>query len=125
MRYTFEWDPSKAKLNLRNHKISFERAAEIFLDPLAVSIFDEEVSLSKLLGANKRFIEQAIPHFSTLMRSSPKEVINDCDVVVVTKKANGFAQELINMSESKIVLDLVRVLPNTTELRASYEGICW
>jgi uncharacterized DUF497 family protein len=44
LRYTFEWDPSKAKLNLRNHKISFERAAEIFLDPLAISIFDEEHS---------------------------------------------------------------------------------
>jgi hypothetical protein len=44
LRYTFEWDPTKAKLNLRNHKVSFERAAEVFLDPLAISIFDEEHS---------------------------------------------------------------------------------
>ncbi len=44
MRYTFEWDPSKAKLNLRNHKVSFERAAEVFLDPLAISLFDEDHS---------------------------------------------------------------------------------
>lgn len=41
MRYTFEWDPIKAKQNLRKHKISFERGAEVFLDPLAVSIRDE------------------------------------------------------------------------------------
>lgn len=44
MRYTFEWDPNKAKSNLQKHKISFERGAEIFLDSLAISIFDEEHS---------------------------------------------------------------------------------
>jgi hypothetical protein len=44
LRYTFEWDPIKAQENLRKHRISFDRAAEIILDPLAVSIFDEEHS---------------------------------------------------------------------------------
>ena len=44
MRYTFEWDPVKARQNLRKHGISFERAAELFLDPLAVSIIDREHS---------------------------------------------------------------------------------
>ena len=44
MRYTFEWDPIKAKENLRKHRISFEVAAELFLDPLAISIFDVEHS---------------------------------------------------------------------------------
>jgi uncharacterized DUF497 family protein len=41
VRYTFEWDPVKAKTNLRKHGISFDRAAEVFLDPLAVSIVDQ------------------------------------------------------------------------------------
>jgi hypothetical protein len=44
LRYTFEWDPVKAKQNLKKHRISFDRAAELVLDPLAVSIFDEEHS---------------------------------------------------------------------------------
>ncbi len=44
LRYTFEWDPIKATENLRKHRISFDRAAEIFLDPLAISVFDEEHS---------------------------------------------------------------------------------
>jgi uncharacterized DUF497 family protein len=44
LRYTFEWDPIKAKENLRKHRISFDRAAEVFLDPLAVSIVDGEHS---------------------------------------------------------------------------------
>ncbi|GAK56434.1 hypothetical protein U27_03396 [Candidatus Vecturithrix granuli] len=42
MRYDFEWDPVKAKQNLRKHTISFQRAATIFRDPYMVSIFDEE-----------------------------------------------------------------------------------
>ncbi len=44
LRYTFEWDPIKATENLRKHRISFDRAAEVFLDPLAISVFDEEHS---------------------------------------------------------------------------------
>ena len=44
MRYNFEWDPIKAKKNWQKHRVSFERAAEVFLDPHAVSIFDEDHS---------------------------------------------------------------------------------
>lgn len=40
MQYNFEWDPKKAKGNLKKHKVTFERAAEIFLDPLMLTIYD-------------------------------------------------------------------------------------
>lgn len=41
MRYTFEWDPIKAKGNVRKHGVTFESAAELFVDPVAVSIADD------------------------------------------------------------------------------------
>ena len=44
MRYDFEWDPIKAKENIRKHKISFQRAGTIFRDSHAISIFDDEHS---------------------------------------------------------------------------------
>jgi len=44
MQYNFEWDPVKAKSNLKKHKVSFEEASEIFLDPLQLSIPDNEHS---------------------------------------------------------------------------------
>jgi len=44
LNYNFEWDPVKAKSNLVKHKVSFERASTIFLDSLAVSLFDDEHS---------------------------------------------------------------------------------
>jgi uncharacterized DUF497 family protein len=40
-QYRFEWDNSKARQNLRKHRIAFERAATIFHDPDALSEFDE------------------------------------------------------------------------------------
>ena len=47
MRYEFDWDPVKARQNLQKHGVSFERAARIFLDPFAISIFDEKHSVSE------------------------------------------------------------------------------
>ena len=44
MRYIFAWDPRKAKDNLRQHRISFERAATVFRDPQARSLFDADHS---------------------------------------------------------------------------------
>ena len=44
MRYNFEWDPTKVKQNIRKHKVSFQRAATLFRDPRAISIFDDEHS---------------------------------------------------------------------------------
>ncbi|QQS33125.1 MAG: BrnT family toxin [Acidobacteriota bacterium] len=44
MRYDFEWDPKKARTNIRKHAVSFERAATVFRDPNLLSIPDEEHS---------------------------------------------------------------------------------
>lgn len=43
--YEFEWDPAKAETNVRKHGVPFERAAEVFLDPLALTIPDDAHSL--------------------------------------------------------------------------------
>jgi len=42
--HQFEWDPVKAVRNAKEHGVSFERAATVFLDPRAMSIFDDEHS---------------------------------------------------------------------------------
>ena len=47
MHLHFEWDAKKAASNLRKHGVSFEEAAEVFRDPLALSLFDENHSQSE------------------------------------------------------------------------------
>jgi len=44
MNYNFEWDPNKAKSNLKKHKVSFEVAASVFKDKNLISVFDESHS---------------------------------------------------------------------------------
>jgi uncharacterized DUF497 family protein len=40
----FEWDHEKARGNIRKHGVSFERAAQVFLDPSALSLYDRQHS---------------------------------------------------------------------------------
>ena len=44
MKYIFEWDFNKAKININKHKISFEDATTVFKDKNMISIFDEKHS---------------------------------------------------------------------------------
>jgi GDP-mannose 6-dehydrogenase len=90
-----------------------------------VKVFDEEVSLSKIRGANRRYIEQTIPHISSLMSPSLEEVIEASDVVLVSKKGHRFAEALRNLPGDRIVIDLVRLFSTPSERPHSYEGICW
>ncbi len=47
MEHGFEWDPIKANTNIKKHGISFELATDVFDDPMAVTIFDEDASHSE------------------------------------------------------------------------------
>jgi uncharacterized DUF497 family protein len=42
IHYNFEWDPAKARANLKKHGVSFEQATAVFRDPRALSVYDEE-----------------------------------------------------------------------------------
>ncbi len=44
MRYLFDWDPAKDRMNIRKHRVSFRQAATIFRDPEQVSIYDDKHS---------------------------------------------------------------------------------
>ncbi len=65
-RYDFEWDAQKAKQNLRKHGVSFERAATVFLDPNAPSIFDPEHSTGEdrwiTLGMDRQGMMLVVSH---------------------------------------------------------------
>lgn len=66
INYNFEWDPHKAKENLRKHKVGFERAVDVFRDPIAISIFDDEHSQEEerwiTLGQDKNGILLVVIH---------------------------------------------------------------
>jgi len=88
-------------------------------------IYDRHVSLARLLGANKEYIEREIPHLSRLLSSSATELIEQSDVIVVGNRDEEFPKLLANLPPQKMVVDLVRILPNPPTDGRRYYGICW
>jgi GDP-mannose 6-dehydrogenase len=85
-----------------------------------LKVFDSDVSLSRLVGANKRYIEQEIPHISTLMSDDLHEVIEESDVLVVCKTAKEFSEALEPYAGKKLILDLARIGGSSR-----HDGLCW
>jgi GDP-mannose 6-dehydrogenase len=90
-----------------------------------VKIYDPDVMLANIFGANKRFIEKEIPHISCLMSSDLKDVISESDVIVVSKPAPEFQAALSAHAGDKLIYDLARVSLNSPDQAMRYEGICW
>jgi len=90
-----------------------------------IKIFDRNVSMAKLMGANKEYIEKEIPHISSLMCSSSEELINSSDVIIVGNHEDEFRGALENIKENQIVIDLVRILNSSADIKGKYYGICW
>jgi GDP-mannose 6-dehydrogenase len=88
-------------------------------------IYDRNVSIAKLVGANREYITQQIPHLSSLLCDSVQEVIDGSDVLVVGNAAPEFADALRRTRADQTVIDLVRVKIDRREIPAKYEGICW
>ena len=61
-QYQFEWDPAKARQNARKHRITFERGATVFLDPNALSLFDEQHSEDE-----ERWVTLGLDHTGALL----------------------------------------------------------
>lgn len=91
----------------------------------AISIYDEEVSLARIHGANKRYIEHSIPHISSLLKETIREVVDESEVLVVAKKCRSFESSLAGLNHGSQVIDLVRLFSDRSQLPANYEGICW
>jgi GDP-mannose 6-dehydrogenase len=89
-----------------------------------LAVYDRDVSVARLFGANKEYIEREIPHISKLMRSSVAEVLADSDVVIIGNKGEEFREIESKLRSDQIVLDLVRLFDRRSDGN-SYEGICW
>src|SRR6266496_2974025 len=91
---------------------------------LQLSIYDRDVLLARLFGANKDYIEREIPHVSQLMRSSIEEVLESSEIIVLGNKAEEFRQIESKLKDNQIIIDLVRLFDKRLT-NESYQGICW
>ena len=88
-------------------------------------IFDRNVLMARLTGANKAYIDQQIPHLAALMCASPEELLAHAELVVVGNGSPEFVEALEATRPEQVVLDLVRVPADFSRVRAEYHGLCW
>jgi GDP-mannose 6-dehydrogenase len=91
----------------------------------SLKIYDRNVSIARLVGANKAYIDGQIPHLSSLLCDTVEEVIDGSEVIVVGNKSPEFTEALERCRPDQIVIDLVRVPIPGALLQAEYQGICW
>ena len=89
-----------------------------------LAIYDRDVSLARLVGANKEYIEREIPHISRLMRDTIDGVLADSDVIIVGNQAEEFRGVADRLRKDQQLIDLVRLFNDRTS-NENYQGICW
>jgi GDP-mannose 6-dehydrogenase len=90
-----------------------------------VQVYDQDVSLARLHGANRAYIERGIPHIATLMCNSVEEVLAESEVIVIGNKAPEFRDVPQRVRPGQFIIDLVGIIEELEDLPEYYQGICW
>jgi GDP-mannose 6-dehydrogenase len=73
-----------------------------------VRILDRSVTIARLVGANRRYIEDEIPHISALMYQDPKALLDHAEVLVIGSASEEASRVLAGARASHVVIDLTR-----------------
>jgi GDP-mannose 6-dehydrogenase len=91
-----------------------------------LKIWDDNVSLGRLIGSNRQYIEEVIPHIGSLLRQTLDEVLQDADVIVIGTRGIKRDELQSKLKAGQVVIDLVN-LEKDRRLKSAgaYAGICW
>ena len=90
-----------------------------------LGIFDRSVNIARLLGANRSYIEQEIPHIERLMAASPEAALDGARIVVVGHIGRGDRAALVRGLSDQVVLDLAGIPELEAHPTIRYQGLCW
>ena len=92
---------------------------------MSLLVYDPDVLLSSLLGANRRYIEQHLPHIGGLVRPDLASVVAESDLLVVGTTDKKTIEQLKQMAGGdKQILDLANI-GDRAGLKAGYAGLSW
>ncbi len=93
---------------------------------LQIRVWDRDVSLGRLVGSNRQYIEDVIPHIGSLMYATVEEVVEWADAVLIGTKAVSAAELRGLLRADQPIVDLVNLnRANRPAGNRNYEGICW
>jgi GDP-mannose 6-dehydrogenase len=89
-----------------------------------IRIYDRNVKLASLVGANRDYILNRIPHISKLMVDSVEDVMSFAETIVIGTAAEEFRSVLTKLRPGQVIVDLVRIIDQQS-IPDRYDGICW
>lgn len=91
-----------------------------------VKVWDRDVSLGRLAGSNRQYIEEVIPHIGSLLSSDLNHVVRDAEIVIIGNKSVDRNELSGLLRPDHHVIDLVNLDKDGRPTGAGhYEGICW
>ncbi|WP_460451734.1 UDP-glucose dehydrogenase family protein [Alsobacter sp. SYSU BS001988] len=89
-----------------------------------VSIFDHNVQLSAVLGANRDYINAKLPHIASILKDSAATVVDDAQVVLLTTLEPDYVAAAERLREDQVLIDFAG-MPDARNTRAAYVGVNW
>jgi GDP-mannose 6-dehydrogenase len=91
-----------------------------------VKVWDQDVTLGRLAGSNRQYIEQVIPHIGSLLSADLEQVLRHAEVVIIGNKSVDKNELAKFLRTDQFVIDLVNLdKSRRSSSTSSYEGICW
>lgn len=88
-----------------------------------LKLYDKNVNLAALTGANQDYILNHIPHISKLMVTNMQDVLDFADTIVIGNGAAEFKTVPASLKPHQHIVDLVRI--SKEQSGEQYDGICW
>jgi GDP-mannose 6-dehydrogenase len=91
-----------------------------------VKVWDQDVSLGRLAGSNRQYIQEVIPHIGSLLSSDLEQVVLHAEIVIIGNKSVDKDELAKYLRTDQLVIDLVNLdKSRRSDHTSSYEGICW
>ena len=87
-------------------------------------IYDKNVNIASLVGANRDFILNRIPHISRLMADHIDAVLDYAQTIVIANKDPDFQTVPDKLRDDQSIVDFVRIADRRSD-NGRYNGICW
>ena len=90
-----------------------------------LSIYDPSVETARLVGANRDFIDQEIPHFERLLTTDLEQILDGAKTIVIGHAGPKEVAAICAAHQGRKIIDLQGVREIESLQGVDYEGICW
>ena len=90
-----------------------------------LSIFDRDVDVGRLVGANRDYIDREIPHLEKLLSADPTDALDGAKIIVIGHAGPDEIRAIEAVDSELNIIDLQGVKEIEALDRQNYEGICW